>query len=152
MSLSSDQDYRRLLAQQAPPLQPLPEQPATAAAPLHPSASYFYPLGPAAAAALEQQWRNVTGQAAGGEGAQRRQLPVMFGRNLHVVSGVARMLWGFAQHASCFNGSVGAAQATVAVRSASMQLCLPCSTVLPPSCCLPVVPGASCRRGRVVHI
>jgi len=83
--LSSDQDYRRLLAQQAPPLQPLPEQPVAAAAAVHPSASYFYPLGPAAAAALEQQWGRITGQAASRGGAQRRELPVMFGRNLHVV-------------------------------------------------------------------
>lgn len=91
--LSSDQDYRRLLGQQAPPLQPLPEQPASSApAPVHPSASFFYPLGPAAAAAMEQQWRNVTGQAAAGaaaeqqhDAAERRQLAVMFGRNLHVV-------------------------------------------------------------------
>ena len=131
MPLSSDQDYRRLLAQQAPPLQPLPEQPATTAVPVHPSASYFYPLGPAATAALEQQWRNVTGQVAGGEGAQRRQLPVMFGRNLHVVREAARMLWDFAQDAFCFNRSV-VALATTAVIAACMQVRLSCSTVLPP--------------------
>lgn len=91
--LSSDHDYRRLLGQQAPPLQPLPEhRTSSTPAPVHPSASFFYPLGPAAAAAMEQQWRNVTGQAAAGaaaeqrqDAAEQRQLAVMFGRNLHVV-------------------------------------------------------------------
>ncbi|PRW45179.1 lactation elevated 1 [Chlorella sorokiniana] len=91
--LSSEQDYRRLLAQQAPPLQPLSEQPAAAAAPVHPSASYFYPLGPAAAAALEQQWRSVAGLAAGGEAGQRRELPIMFGRYLHVERTVGGAAW-----------------------------------------------------------
>lgn len=86
LPLQSGQDYRRLLAAQAPPLRPLPVQQPGAAPAVHPASSYFFPLGPAAAAALEQQWRNVTGQAAGGGGHERQELPVMFGRNLHVVS------------------------------------------------------------------
>lgn len=94
LPLQSGQDYRRLLAAQAPPLQALPEQQPGAAPAVHPSSSYFFPLGPAAAAALEQQWRNVTGQAAGGAGQERQELPVMFGRALHVVSRVVPAAWG----------------------------------------------------------
>lgn len=101
VSLDSEEDYRRLLAAQAP-LHPLPDTPtgpngsatgnadgtavALPEAP-HPSASYFYPLGPAAAAALEAQWARV----AGGQGSEAAPqggagIQVMFGRTLQVVS------------------------------------------------------------------
>lgn len=64
--LQSSHDYRRLLAAQAP-LHPLPDAAtdAAGAAPLHPSASYFFPLGPAASAALEAQWARVAAEAGG---------------------------------------------------------------------------------------
>ena len=82
LALSADQDYRRLLAAQA--LQPLPSGAAgaVAAAVVPPTAAYF-PLGPAAAHALERQWERVTG---GGGGGAPAELDVMFGRKLHVVS------------------------------------------------------------------
>lgn len=110
--LDSGRDYRRLLAASTL-LRPLPAagaaagagrgdngttgmQLGAAAAPA-PHASYFFPLGPAAEAALEHQWRALT--AAGDQAApatddrqqqeqQRgagRELGVMFGRRLHVA-------------------------------------------------------------------
>lgn len=83
LALSADQDYRRLLAAQA--LQPLLSGAAgaVAAAVVPPTAAYFFPLGPAAAHALERQWERVTG---GGGGGAPAELDVMFGRKLHVVS------------------------------------------------------------------
>ncbi|KAL4857708.1 AFG1-like ATPase [Chlorella vulgaris] len=81
ISLSSDQDYRRLLASDQAPLQPLLSTPlptgaqlnggsmaaggaqAAAVAGISPQAGYFYPLGAAAEAALELQWQRVTSAA-----------------------------------------------------------------------------------------
>lgn len=75
--LSAEQDYRRLLASDT----------ATAF-----SQQYFYPQGPAAQAALDQRWQELTFTTAQ-HPAQPLELTVMFGRSLQVqqcVGGFAR--------------------------------------------------------------
>lgn len=89
VSLDSETDYRRLAAAQAPlaPLPPTttPAEAEVAAQGLPGSASYFFPLGLTADAAMERQWRSATGGRGAGT-AGSAELPVLFGRTLHVVS------------------------------------------------------------------
>ena len=111
LPLDSQTDYRRLLAERAPPLRPLPDSPAGGAADgsaqPHPDASYFYPLKAAAAAALEAQWVRVAAEAAGGSSAAAApaltaapggggggaELDVMFGRQLSVARAAGGAAW-----------------------------------------------------------
>lgn len=106
--LNAGADYRRLMAATAPPLQPLDAHPAHTTAspsgatpaslqPPHPQASYFYPLVPAAKAALEAQWQRVAhGSGYGGTdapAASMANLPVLFGRTLRVRRAAGGAAW-----------------------------------------------------------
>ncbi|KAL4438248.1 hypothetical protein ABPG77_010609 [Micractinium sp. CCAP 211/92] len=106
--LNAGEDYRRLMAASAPPLQPLDAHPAHATAspssatpaslqPPHPQASYFHPLGPAAKAALEVQWRRMAHGSGSGDTpglvASPADLPVLFGRTLRVRRAAGGAAW-----------------------------------------------------------
>ncbi|PSC70423.1 lactation elevated 1 isoform X1 [Micractinium conductrix] len=104
--LNAEEDYRRLLAAAAPPLRPLPSSGASAgdgsaaaaaaaAAPLHPHASYFYPLGGPAEAALEAQWAALAAPsaAAAASSSGSAELQVMFGRQLRVERAAGGAAW-----------------------------------------------------------
>lgn len=99
LPLDAEEDYRRLMAASAPPLLPLGADPAPDAAspppqPPHPHASYFFPLGTAAEAALEAQWRQLAlCGSAGGAPAAPADLPVMFGRSLRVGRAAGGAAW-----------------------------------------------------------
>jgi hypothetical protein len=107
VALEGGRDYRRLAAAAAPPLLPLGAHAQAGAgagaeeAPPH--ASYFFPLGPAADAALERQWRQLAGAAAfpaRGPPTPTRppqpaavELGVMFGRRLRVPRAAGGAAW-----------------------------------------------------------
>lgn len=109
LPLNAGEDYRRLMAAAAPPLLPLGGNLAASAAslagppgatsaaqqPPHPHASYFFPLGPAADAALETQWRRLVPDdgSGGAAAASPAELPVMFGRTLRVERAAGGAAW-----------------------------------------------------------
>ena len=118
--LNAEQDYRRLGRQPLQPVQPLAsgDQPHTSSSSIGSSSGgYFYPLGSAAEAALEHQWRQVAGSSSNGsidssapaphaapeaataagcsssDGSGGTELEVMFGRRLRVERSAGGAAW-----------------------------------------------------------